>query len=237
MSPVIGITAYVEPASWRVWRDSPAALVPMTYVHHVRAAGGLPVVLPPAPSDPGADVIDSMLGPLDGLLLVGGPDVDPARYGEEAHASVEPPRPDRDGTELALVQRARERDLPVLGVCRGMEVIAVAAGGRLEQHLPDRLDSHEHAPAMGEYGVHAVRIAAGSRLAGVLGERVEVSSYHHQGVLTHPGLEPVAWADDGVLEAVEDPSARFCVGVLWHPEVGTDPRLFEALVRAATPTP
>ena len=233
MSPVIGITAYVEPASWRVWRDMPAALVPMTYVHHVRAAGGLPVVLPPARSDPGADVIDSMLGLLDGLLLVGGPDVDPARYGEEAHPSVERPRPDRDATELALVQRARERDLPVLGVCRGMEVIAVAAAGRLEQHLPDRLGSDEHAPAAGEYGVHSVDIAAGSRLAGILGDQVEVSSYHHQGVLTHPGLEPVAWADDDVLEAVEDPSARFCVGVLWHPEVGTDPRLFEALVEAA----
>lgn len=234
MSPVIGITAYVEPASWAVWRDIPAALVPLTYVQQVRAAGGLPVVLPPAPPDPDAEVVDSMLDPLDGLLLVGGADVDPDRYGEVAHPAVQPPRPDRDGTELALARGARERGLPLLGVCRGMQVLAVAAGGRLEQHLPDRLDGRLHAPGPGEYGTHAVRIASGSRLAGVLGERVEVASYHHQGVLTHPGLEPVAWADDGVLEAVEDPAAPFCVGVLWHPEVGTDPRLFAALTSAAT---
>jgi len=234
MSPVIGITAYVEPASWAVWRDLPATIVPLTYVQQVWGAGGLPVVLPPAPSEPTPDVVDSMLGPLDGLLLAGGADVDPARYGEAAHASVQPPRTDRDGTELALVRTARERGLPVLGVCRGMQVMVVAAGGRLEQHLPDRLGAKGHAPGRGEYGAHSVDIAAGSRLAGILGDQVEVSSYHHQGVLTHPGLEPVAWADDGVLEAVEDPAARFCVGVLWHPEVGTDPRLFEALVRAST---
>ena len=237
MSPVIGITAYVEPASWTVWRDVPAALVPLTYVQQVRGAGGLPVVLPPAPPDPDPDLVNSMLDPLDGLLLVGGAAVDPARYGEAAHASVQPPRRDRDGTELALVRTARERDLPVLGVCRGMQIMVVAAGGRLEQHLPDRLGAQVHAPARGEYGAHSVDIAAGSRLAGILGDQVDVSSYHHQGVLTHPGLEPVAWAGDGVLEALEDPAARFCVGVLWHPEVGTDPRLFEALVHAAaTPT-
>jgi putative glutamine amidotransferase len=114
-----------------------------------------------------------------------------------------------------------------------MQVMAVAAGGELEQHLPDRVGHDEHSPAPGEYGEHGVRVAAGSRLAAALGERVDVPTYHHQGVLSHPGYTATAWADDGVLEAIEAPDARWRVGVQWHPEVGSDPRLFEALVAAA----
>ncbi len=233
MRPVIGITAYVEPASWAVWRDVPAALVPLAYVRQVREAGGLPVVLPPFPPDPAPDEVALLLDRLDGLLLSGGADVDPTRYGGATSPAVQAPRPDRDGTELSFARAAVERDLPLLGVCRGMQVMAVAAGGRLEAHLPDRIGTDLHAPGPGVYGSHGVGISAGSRLAGVLGERVEVPTYHHQGVLEHPGLTPVAWADDGVLEAVEDPGARFRVGVQWHPEVGSDPRLFQALVEAA----
>ncbi len=232
--PVIGITAYVEPASWAVWRDVPAVLVPLAYVRQVRAAGGLPVVLPPTPPDPPPADVEALVERLDGLVLSGGADVDPARYDGPTHEAVQAPRPDRDGTELALARLAHERDLPLLGVCRGMQVMTVAAGGTLEVNLPDRLGTELHAPAPGVYGEHGVRTRRGSRLASVLGDRVSVPTYHHQGLRTHPGLEPVAWAEDGVLEAVEDPAARFRLGVQWHPEVGADPRLFEALVAAAT---
>ena len=231
--PVIGITAYVEPASWAVWRDVPAVLVPLNYVRQVRDAGGLPVVLPPMPPDPAPGEVAALLDRLDGVVLAGGADVDPERYDGPAHPRVQAPRPDRDGTELALAREAHQRDLPLLGVCRGMQVMAVAAGGALEAHLPDRLGSDEHAPAPAVYGQHDVRIEDGTRLADVLGSRVCVPTYHHQGVLSYPGLKAVAWTDDGVVEALEDPAARFRLGVQWHPEVGSDPRLFEALVDAA----
>ncbi len=228
--PVIGITAYVEPASWAVWRDVAAVLVPQAYVRQVRAAGGLPLVLPPAPPDPSDAEVTALLDHVDGVILSGGADVEPARYGGRLHACAQPARPDRDGTELALARLAHERDLPLLGVCRGMQVMAVAAGGALEPHLPDRIGSEAHSPGPAVYGSHGVRTRAGSRLGAILGDWVEVASYHHQGVVDHPGLMPCAWADDDVLEAFEDTTARFRVGVQWHPEVGSDPRLFEALV-------
>ncbi len=228
--PVIGITAYVEPASWAVWRDVPAVLVPHAYVRQVRGAGGLPVVLPPSPTDPSVTEVAALLDRVDGLILSGGADVEPVRYGGRPHACAQPARPDRDGTELALARLAHERDLPVLGVCRGMQVMAVAAGGTLEPHLPDRIGSEVHSPGPAVYGTHAVLTRAGSRLGAILGDRVEVASYHHQGVVDHPGLDPCAWAGDDVLEAFEDTISRFRVGVQWHPEVGSDPRLFEALV-------
>ena len=142
-------------------------------------------------------------------------------------------RPDRDSTELAIARATAETDLPVLGICRGMQVMAVAAGGLLEQHLPDRVGHHDHSPAPATYGSHPVRTVAGTRLAGILGEEADVPSYHHQSVLTHPGYAASAWADDGTLEAMEDPDAFFRLAVQWHPEVGTDPRLFRALVEAA----
>jgi putative glutamine amidotransferase len=235
--PVIGITSYVEPASWAAWRDVPAVLLPLAYVRQVRDAGGLPVVLPPPPPDPHPSDVAAVLDRLDGVVLAGGADVDPARYNGPAHPHVQPPRPDRDGSELAFALLTQQRDLPLLGVCRGMQVMVVAAGGSLEPHLPDVVGTDAHAPAAGVYGEHTVRTRAGTALAAVLGEQVSVPTYHHQGVRTHPGLEPVAWADDGVLEAVEDPAARFRLGVQWHPEVGTDPRLFEALVTAAQRQP
>ena len=230
--PVIGITAFVEPASYRVWRNLPTALTPHRYVAHVQQAGAIAVQLPPLGPDVEAQAVD-VLERVDGLVIVGGVDVEPSRYGQEPHPTVQAPRRDRDDSELALVRRAVEQDLPLLGVCRGMQVMAVAAGGSLVQHLPDKIGTADHSPASATYGRTTVRTASGSRLASVLGEEVEVPCYHHQGVAAHPGYEASAWASDGTLEAIEDPAARFRIGVQWHPEVGSDPRLFEALVVAA----
>ncbi|KQX69606.1 gamma-glutamyl-gamma-aminobutyrate hydrolase family protein [Angustibacter sp. Root456] len=231
--PLVGVTTYNEPASWGVWREVQAALVPQAYVDALRAAGARVVLLPPE-RDPSAEEIADLVGRLDALVVAGGADVDPVRYGEQPHAVLQPPRRDRDDLELALVQAAVAADLPLLGVCRGMQVMAVAAGGALEQHLPDVVGHAGHCPAPGEYASHGVRTADGSRLREVLGERVDVPTYHHQGVISHPGYAATAWADDGVVEAIEMPAARFRIGVQWHPEVGTDLRLFDALVMAAS---
>jgi putative glutamine amidotransferase len=230
--PVIGITAYVERASWGHWVDVPGALIPHRYVRHVEDAGALAVVIPPR-EDADEETAREILERLDGIVLAGGVDVAPELYADERHASVQASRPDRDSTELAFARATARTDLPVLGICRGMQVMAVAAGGRLEQHVPDRVGHDEHSPAPATYGSHPVRTVAGTRLAEILGEEVDVPSYHHQSVLTHPGYEASAWADDGTLEAMEDPDAFFRLAVQWHPEVGTDPRLFEALVAAA----
>lgn len=231
--PVIGITTYVEPASWGVWRDIPAALIPHAYVRHVAQAGGLPLLIPPLPAGATAEDVREILSRVDGLLLAGGSDVDPRRYGAQPHPSVQEPRTQRDESELDLARVSAESDLPVLGICRGMQVMAVAAGGDLVQHLPDLLGNQSHLPEPGVYGQHEVRIEPGTRLAKALGDRVEVAHYHHQGVGRHPGLNATAWTDDGLLEAFEDPDAAFRLGVQWHPEQGQDPRLFEALVEAA----
>jgi putative glutamine amidotransferase len=234
--PVIGITTYVEPASWAVWRDVTAAILPHAYVRQVAAAGGLPLLVPPLPDDATAEDFDQILGRLDGLILSGGADVEPSRYGAVAHASVQAPRRDRDGSELGLAEATEGTDLPVLGICRGMQVMAVAAGGELLQHLPDVVGTEEHSPGPGRYGTHDVRIDPGSKLGGILGEQVAVATYHHQGVLEHPGLRATGWSHDGLLESFEDEHAVFRLGVQWHPEVGDDPRLFQSLVAAATAT-
>jgi putative glutamine amidotransferase len=230
--PVIGITGYVERASWGRWVDVPATLVPHRYVRQVEQAGAVAVVIPPR-LDAGDDTARELLGRLDGVVLAGGVDVAPELYADERHPSVQASRPDRDATEIAVARTAAELDVPLLGICRGMQVMAVAAGGLLEQHVPDRVGHEEHSPAPSVYGNHAVRTVDGTRVAGILGEEVEVPSYHHQSVLSHPGYLPAAWADDGTLEAMEAPDAPFRLAVQWHPEVGTDPRLFEALITAA----
>jgi putative glutamine amidotransferase len=231
--PVIGITTYVEPASWGVWRDVSAAIVPHAYVRQVTAAGGLPILVPPLPGEASAEDIEAVLSRLDGLILSGGADVEPARYGAVPHASIQAPRPDRDGSELGLAVATAGTDLPVLGICRGMQVMAVAAGGDLVQHLPDVLGTEEHSPGPGRYGSHDVRIEPASKLGAILGEHVEVATYHHQGVGQHPGLRATGWSPDGLLEAFEDEQAVYRIGVQWHPEVGDDPRLFQSLVAAA----
>jgi len=230
--PVIGVTTYVEPASWGVWSDVPAALLPHAYVRQLERAGAVVVLVPPR-EDADDSLAHEVLDRLDGLVIAGGPDVDPARYGAMPHPSVQAPRPDRDELELRLARASATRDLPVLGICRGMQVMAVAAGGELEQHLPDRPGVGDHAGQPGVYVRHPVTTADDSRLAQAVGGGLDVPSYHHQGVLTHPGYRPAAWAPDGTLEAFEDPAHEFRVAVQWHPEVGDDPRLFTTLVAAA----
>jgi putative glutamine amidotransferase len=231
--PVIGITTYVEAASWGVWRDVRAAIVPQAYLRHVAAAGGLPLLVPPLPDDASAEDLEAVVSRLDGLILSGGADVEPSRYGALPHASVQAPRPDRDGSELGLARATQGTDLPVLGICRGMQVMAIATGGDLVQHVPDVVGTEEHSPGPGRYGSHDVRIDPGSKLGAILGEHVEVATYHHQGVGQHPGLRATGWAPDGLLEAFEDERAAYRLGVQWHPEVGDDPRLFQSLVAAA----
>jgi putative glutamine amidotransferase len=224
--PLIGISAYVEPADWAVWRGVRAVLVPEAYTRAVTAAGGRAVVLPPDDSD--ADV----LAILDGLLLAGGADVGPGRYGQQPHPRTED-RPDRDAGELTLLTAALAADLPVLGVCRGMQLLAVAYGGTLDQHLPDVLGSEAHRPAPAVYGTHPVRFAPGSLAARTMAGIEQVNSYHHQAVATPGRLAVTGWAADGVIEAVEDPGRPFVLGVQWHPEIEPDPRPITALVRAA----
>jgi putative glutamine amidotransferase len=230
--PLVGLTAYSEPASWGPWSGMPTTLLAASYAAHVYAAGGQPVLVPPYEGMSAADA-DALLARLDGLVLTGGVDVAPERYGAERHPSVQASRPDRDAMEMLLGERARARDLPLLGVCRGMQVMAVAAGGRLDQHLPDTLGHTEHLATPGEFGRHPVSTVDGTVLARIVGERAEVATYHHQGVASHPGYVATAHADDGTVEGFEDPSRRFCVAVQWHPEMGEDSGVFAAIVEAA----
>jgi putative glutamine amidotransferase len=225
--PVIGITAYVEQARWGVW-DVPATLLPFRYVERVEAAGARAVVLPPS-SEGAEDLLDR----LDGVVLAGGADLDPAMYGATAAPETTGLRPERDAGEAPLLRAALDRDVPVLGICRGMQLMSVVCGGSLVQHLPHLVGHEEHRPAPGVYGLHTVRLEPGSRVHAVLGDEVSVPSYHHQGVESAGSLTVTGWAEDGTPEAVEAPDRRFALGVLWHPEAGEDLRLFEALVAAA----
>ena len=228
--PVIGITAYSARASWGAW-DAEAVLLPRPYVEAVAGAGAVPVVLPPLPG-----VVAGALGRIDALIVAGGPDVEPSRYGETPGAHTQQPNRDRDASELLLLGEAVDGGMPVLGICRGMQLLNVLRGGTLHQHLPDVVHSETHAPEIGSYASHPVSVKPGTKLAELLGrtEVGEVPTYHHQGVdVLGTGLQPTAWAPDGTLEAVEDPELPFCVGVQWHPEAGTDPSLFQGLVAAA----
>ena len=228
MRPVVGITSYAQEASWGVWHV-PAALVPLAYVDAVERAGGRALVVPPAEED-----VEETLDVLDGIVFSGGADVDPARYGAEAHPESDTPQTRRDAGELALLSASLERDMPTLAICRGAQLLNVARGGDLVQHLPEHVGSDDHKRIPGEFAVHPVEIKAGSRLAAIVGPGPQVTSHHHQALGTvGDGLVETAWAADGTLEAVEDPALRFAVGVQWHPEAGEDARLFEALVEQA----
>lgn len=226
--PLIGITTYAQEASWGAWR-LPAALVPLDYVDAVERAGGRAVLVPPS-----EDGVEETLDALDGILFSGGADLDPALYGADAHEATDEPRRDRDVGELALLTAALARDMPVLAVCRGSQLLNVARGGDLVQHLPEVVGHDDHKVTPGTFSEHGVRVQTDSRLGALVGDRTEVKSHHHQGLgRVGEGLVATAWADDGTLEALEDPSRRFAVGVLWHPEEGEDAALFAGLVEQA----
>jgi gamma-glutamyl-gamma-aminobutyrate hydrolase PuuD len=227
--PIIGITTYAEPSvKWGAW-DLPTALVPLDYVTAVERAGGRPLLVPPS-----VEGVEETLDAVDGLIFSGGSDLDPSTYGAEAHPATDGVRPDRDRGELALLRAALERDLPVLAICRGSQVLNVARGGDLVQHLPDVVGDEKHKHTPGQFSDHDVDVDADTRLGGILGDRAPVKSHHHQGFgRLGAGLREAARAEDGTVEALEDPSKRFAIGVLWHPEAGEDAALFQALVDEA----
>src|SRR5262249_31520373 len=205
------------------------ALVPAQYVAAVKRAGGRPLVLPPSPNGQ-----DELLDALDGLVFSGGSDLEPETYGQEAHPETKEVHPERDDAELALLTAALERDLPVLAICRGSQVLNVVLGGDLVQHLPEVVGDEKHNHTPGEVSDHDVELEPGTSVAELLGERTPVKSHHHQGFgRLGEGLVEAARAEDGTIEAVEDPSRRFTLGALWHPEAGEDLKLFEELVREA----
>jgi putative glutamine amidotransferase len=201
------------------------------YADAIVRAGGVPVLLPPATDDP--DAAAAIVARIDGLVVSGGADVDPSQYGEDPHPRTASWRTDRDAWELALLTSAAAANLATLGVCRGMQVMAVAAGGPLDQHTPDLVGHEEHSPGGDVFGQIRVSTSESSVVASILGPEVSVHCHHHQSVHSHPGYQAVAHARAGTLEAMEATGERFCVAVQWHPERGRDQRLFDALVRAA----
>ncbi len=233
--PLIGMTAYAEQVR-HGRNDLLAGMLPMTYVKAVHAVGGRAVLI--TPDDPGTDVIDS----LDGIVFCGGGDVDPAHWGAPPHPATEVDGP-RDASELILMRAALAAGLPTLGVCRGMQVMAVATGGSLHQHLPDLIGHDRHRAAAGtdplaagasDYGRHDVVVEERSMAHRLLGRSLTVNSFHHQAIADPGEFVPVGWCpDDRVIEIVEHPAHTFALGVQWHPERTADLRVFAALVEAS----
>jgi gamma-glutamyl-gamma-aminobutyrate hydrolase PuuD len=228
--PVVGVTAYGERAAWGVW-DTDAVLLPLSYTVMVVAAGGVPVLLPPLVE--AAEAVDR----LDAVILSGGPDVGSGRYGADPHPRTGVPRTERDDAEAAVLRRALDRRIPVLGVCRGMQVLNVALGGTLTQHLPDVVGHDGHNPAPGVFGSVEVALDPAALAGHALGPAVSVRCHHHQAIdRLADGLVATGRAADGTIEAVELAGAPFVVGVQWHPEqTAADARLMAALVEAARP--
>lgn len=231
--PVIGLTTYLEQAQCGVW-DVLAAFLPAVYIDAVTRAGGTAVLLPPQPLDEAA--ADAVLDGLDGLILTGGKDVDARRYGQQPHPANDAPRLDRDALEDVLLTRAIARDIPFLGICRGLQVLNTALGGSLIQHLPDAIGSSRYNAGGGVFTPNPAIIEPGTRTAALLGDRVTVQSYHHQAIdEVAPGLTVSARGDDGIVQAVDVDAMTFGVAVQWHPEESAtdDARLFAGLVDAA----
>jgi putative glutamine amidotransferase len=211
--PVIGLTSYLEPAKWGAW-DIPAALIPWNYVNKLQAAGASVVILPPDANNHDA------ISRLDGLVMAGGADIEPARYGA-------------DHQELGLYRAAREANIPVFGICRGLQIMAVAHGGSLHQHLPDVVGNTLHRDAPGTFNNHGATFTPGSLIADLVGAtEVTVNSSHHQAVDSPGDLTITGYAEDGTVEVCEDPSAEFVLGVQWHPEFSDDEKVSENLFRA-----
>jgi putative glutamine amidotransferase len=232
MPPRIGLPTYREQARWGSWERS-ADLLPADYAARIREAGGVPVLLPPGEPKQA----ESALGGVHGLVLTGGADIDPARYGAPAHPQTGPLRPERDSWEFALVSAALAWDMPILGICRGLQLLNVALGGTLIQYLPEVVGHQRHRPAVGHHATELVTVAAGSRLAELVGERLEVAAHHRQAVGSlGRGLLAMAWADDGTVEAVEFKERRWVIAVQWHPEISGAGQLFHGLVDACNTT-
>jgi putative glutamine amidotransferase len=234
-SPVIGVCTELVEARWGLWEQR-AALLPDLYIASIQDAGGLVLMIPPDPrleSDP-----DAVLDRIDGLILAGGADIDPSAYGAEPHPKTNGTVPERDRSELALARRALERDLPILGICRGMQLLNVACGGTLAQHVPDDVghEDHRRNPGSFDNSDHDVRLDPGSLAARAAGDELHgTKSHHHQGVATiGEGLSVTGVsALDELPEAIEAPSLRFCLGVQWHPEADQQSRVVGALVEEA----
>jgi putative glutamine amidotransferase len=233
--PIIGITTGIEQATWGDLWEGDAVLLPADYARGVARAGGIGVVL--APSAPGTAHPETILDAVDGLLISGGHDVDPASYGAEPQPRLEDTEPERDRFEIALIRAAIERDVPMLGICRGLQLLNVATGGSLHQHLPEVLGHDDHRRRVGTFhgNRHRVRIRSGSVLAGLHGpDPTDTASHHHQGIdRVGDHLAVSAVAEDGLPEAVEIPGAQFVLAVQWHPEIDDDLILIQALVDAA----
>ncbi|MGV0742200.1 gamma-glutamyl-gamma-aminobutyrate hydrolase family protein [Mycolicibacterium sp. XJ870] len=226
------MTTYLQQAQTGVW-DVRASFLPQIYFNAVNLAGGIAMLLPPQPVDD--DIANRVLDRLDGVVITGGPDVDPARYGQTPHPSTNEPARERDEWEFALLSGALRRGIPVLGVCRGAQVLNTALGGTLHQHLPDVIGHTHHQKGDAVFGTSAVRTVPGTRLADLIGETSDAQCYHHQAIdRLGDGLVVSARDADGVIEAVEVPGEGFVLAVQWHPEERLDDvRLFTAVVEAA----
>ncbi|MBV9515135.1 MAG: gamma-glutamyl-gamma-aminobutyrate hydrolase family protein [Mycobacteriaceae bacterium] len=230
--PVVGMTTYLEQAQTGIW-DVRASFLPHIYFEGVTLAGGIAVLLPPQPVDD--EITDRVLDGLDGLVITGGKDVDPTRYGQVPHPETDEPRYDRDRWEFALVAGALKRHLPLLGICRGAQVLNVALGGTLHQHLPDVVGHSRHQAGNAVFSTSRVRTVPSTRLAALIGAYSDEQCYHHQAIADlGRGLVVAARDADGVIEAVEAPGDTFVLAVQWHPEERlADLRLFAAVVEAA----
>lgn len=231
MRPIIGISSYREPASWAQWDQVPSTVLPATYADAVEAGGATPVILPLYGI---ATDFTELVGRLDGLVIAGGSDVNPTRYGEQPGPHTDGWRDVRDVSELALLTAAADLGVPVLGICRGMQLMAVHAGGTLHQHVPDLVGHERHSPGPGRYQDNPLATVPGTMLAQILGPDATTHCHHHQAVATHPGFVATAHTPDGLIEGIENPDLPFWMGVQGHPETGPDRRVFQALAKAAT---
>ena len=229
--PIIGISSYRQAAGWATWTGVSADLAPSDYASSVVAAGGVPILIPPVASAAAASVV---VGRIDGLIISGGADVNPARYGQRPDPSVTEWFDDRDSSELWLLDAARDAAIPVLGICRGMQVMAVHAGGSLIQNLPDAVGNARHGGSASAYGQIGVQVEPGHRISDLIDAELIVPCHHHQAVASHPGFVATAQDEDEVLQAMEAIGDRFELAVQWHPETTPDKRLFAGLVAAAT---